>query len=143
MRKYIIYEKSTGKSRWSELMSEEDVVQTPDEYILFKNKEDFVQWKSQIETVPSSPVTPVATVLKEKDNLLKETEDIIGSIEDISGETNSAATTTQSNHSVKHFNHGGKRLGSGRPKGPKSQAEKDKISQSMKGKKNASKASPP
>lgn len=42
--------------------------------------------------------------------------------------------------SAKHVNHGGRRAGAGRPKGPKTQAEKDKISQSMKGNRNASKS---
>ena len=41
--------------------------------------------------------------------------------------------------SVKHVNHGGKRPGAGRPRGPKSQVEKDKIAHSMKGNQNAAK----
>ena len=106
MRKYISYEKSTGQIQLTPLMSEEDVAQTPEEYILFLNKEELNNWKKQY---------------------------LNQSIDDISYEE----IITHNSSSIKHLNHGGKRFGAGRPKGPKSQKEKDKISQSMKGNQNA------
>jgi hypothetical protein len=135
-KRYLQYDKSTGKFSITPELEESDLLEAPDHIIYFRTNEERDEFKRQLETV--HPVTPVASFSNNNINSNGVTEVIIEMTGDIQDEKNMISQSL----SVKHFNHGGKRPGSGRPKVPKSQAEKDKISQSMMGKKNASKASP-
>jgi len=109
-RKYVLYEKSTGKARWSELMDEQDVLETPEDYIVFKSKEELEEWKNN-KTI-QSPVTPVETVLKENMNTKEETE---------------VKTESTVEVSVEKTEWGGKRNGAGTKKGyQQSQEHRDR-----------------
>ncbi len=93
------------------------------------------QWKKEI----AQNNTPVTSSTLNNINYNKESSLITEIKLDTSGETNNKRSNPVSDVSTPILSHGGKRPGAGRPKGPKSQKEKYKISQSMKGNQNAKK----
>lgn len=93
------------------------------------------QWKKEI----AQNNTPVTSSTINNINYNKESNLVTEIKLDTSGETNNRRSNPVSDVSTPTLSHGGKRPGAGRPKGPKSQKEKYKISQSMKGNQNAKK----
>jgi len=124
MKRYILYEKVTGKTRLTPLMTEDDVLQTPSDYLLFETKAELEKYKMSVsELLCSLPVLPDSFEIQNHNNLLQ---------------THSDATEMTECIVEKKNGHGGKRVGSGRKKGYRlSDVSKKSIAQTMKGNQNA------
>ena len=126
MRRYIQYEKATGKTQITPPMTEDDVLQTPSDYLLFATKEELQKCKTCVSRpLPAPPVLPDALQIQNHNNLLQSHPDAIEMTGDII---------------EKKRGHGGKRSGAGRKKGYRlSDTTKESIATAMKGNQNASK----
>ncbi len=126
MKRYIQYEKVTGKTRLTPLMTEDDVLQTPSDYLLFETKEELEKYKMSVSGLLCSlPVLPDSFQIQNHNNLLQTHSDITEMTECIV---------------EKKIGHGGKRVGAGRKKGTSVkhlELTKLKIAQTMKGNQNA------
>lgn len=134
--KYIVYHIETRSKKWLEL-TEEDIANTPSDYLIFQNIDELKRYESNI---PNHPNTPDASETQKHNNLLEMTSDASENTGDIIEKK-----LIKTHETERKGKRGGSRVGSGRKPGPQSPlslAHKQKISQSMKGKKNASKASP-
>ena len=95
----------------------------------------------EYDKIIPSPITPDASETQKHNNLLETTSDASQNTGDIIEKKFIKTDETE-----RKGKRGGSRVGAGRKPGPQSPlslSHKQKISQSMKGKKNASKASPP
>ncbi len=125
-KRYWTYNKVTGDSTRSPEMDEDELLQTPDEYIQFETKEELEKYKMSVsELLCSLHVLPDSFQIQNHNNLLQTHSDITEMTECIVEKKNG---------------HGGKRVGSGRKKGTSVkhlELTKLKIAQTMKGNQNA------
>ncbi len=140
MKRYYEYDTETRITRLSPPLSETDLLEAPSYIKYFSTKEEFeqfIQMHQDLTSTQNNINTNKATEDKTEMKL-----DTSGEIfKQINGPETSIQITESITPSVKQW--GGSRSGSGRKpgaQGPKSQETKDKISQSMKGKRNAIKS---
>lgn len=126
MKRYIQYEKVTGKTRLTPPMTEDDVLQTTSDYLLFEMKEELEKYKTCVlRPLPAPPVLPDELQIQNHNNLSQTHWDAIEMTECIV---------------EKRLGHGGKRQGAGRKKGTSvkhSELTKLKIARAMTGNQNA------